>query len=37
MILFFGGVMVGAAIGMIIAALLSANGDDDDCSRGHPA
>ena len=37
MILFFTGLLTGAAMGMIIAALLSANGDDDDCSRGHPA
>ena len=37
MLLFFAGIMVGAAAGMIFAALLSANHDDDDCSRGHPA
>jgi hypothetical protein len=37
MILFFSGLMIGAAAGMILAALLSANHDDDDVSRGHPA
>lgn len=35
MILFLSGLCVGAAAGMILAALLSAN--DDDISRGHPA
>lgn len=34
MILFLGGVMVGMAVGLILAALFRAN--DDDCSRGHP-
>ena len=35
MILFIAGLMTGAAIGFLVAALLRAN--DDDCSRGHPA
>ena len=33
MILFIGGMMVGATIGLLVAALIRAN--DDDCSRGH--
>ena len=35
MILFFAGLMTGAAAGLMIAVLLSAN-DDDDISMGHP-
>ncbi len=34
MLLFFGGIMIGAAIGLLVAALIRAN--DDDVSRGHP-
>ena len=33
MILFLGGLCVGAALGIIIAALLGAN---DDIDQGHP-
>ena len=36
MIPFFAGLLTGAAVGMLIAALVWAN-NDDDCSRGHPA
>ena len=34
MILFIGGMMVGAAMGFILIALVTAN--DDNVSKGHP-
>ena len=37
MLLFFGGVLVGVAVGVLIIAVVSSNRDDDFWNTGRPA